>query len=696
MTTTPRLLAPFFALAFCVACAGSKEPAPEPTAGQASQPKPELGTFGVDLSTRKISVNPGDDFFSHANGAWLDTYQLKPDEKRYGAFIELSYRSEDQVKAIINELAAANPQPGTIEQKIGDFYASYMDTDTRNQLGIEPLKPGFARIDAIASKADLIAAFGKAGVEGTNSPIGMGIGIDDKNPSRYVLTLRQAGLGLPDRDYYLQDDEQLQKVRAAYQEHIAKMLKLSGVEEGAATESAAAILALETELAKHHWPRTELRDRNKTYNLFTLNQLTQDFPGFDWQSFLAAGDVTEPGEMIVATPSAFTPIVKVVNETPLDTWKMYLRYHYLAHNASYLSQELDDAHFAFVGPVLSGQQEQRALWKRAVNQVSSRWGGLGDAIGQVYVKRHFPPESKAMMVELVENLRAAFRERIQTLDWMGEATKVEALRKLEAFRPKIGYPDKWWDFSSLRIEKDDLFGNMERVRAFFHADEIARLTRPTDKDEWFMNPQTVNAYYNPPFNEIVFPAAILQPPFFDPHADPAVNYGAIGAVIGHEMGHGFDDQGSKYNADGVLQNWWTEEDRARFEERTKALVAQYNDYEALPNQRVNGELTQGENIGDLGGLSVAYHAYKLSLGGKEAPVVDGLTGDQRFFLSWAQVWRTKNREAFLLQRLKADPHSPEMFRVNGVVRNIDAWYRAFGVEPQHQLFLPPESRVAIW
>jgi putative endopeptidase len=384
-----------------------------------------------------------------------------------------------------------------------------------------------------------------------------------------------------------------------------------------------------------------------------------------------------------------------VNDTPIETWKEYLRYHLVSGNAEYLSQEIDDAHFAFHGRILKGQEEQRERWKRAVNTVGDL-RGLGEAIGQVYVKRHFPPDSKRQMRELVENLRAAFRERIGDLEWMGEETRKEALAKLEAFRPKIGYPDEWRDLSKIAITAGDLFANVQSVRAYFHAYDMARLARPTDKEEWFMTPQTVNAYYNPSFNEIVFPAAILQPPFFDPHADPAVNYGAIGAVIGHEMGHGFDDQGSKVDARGVQRNWWTDDDRRRFDARTRELVAQYDKYSPVPGEKINGEFTQGENIGDLGGLSIAYHAYKLSLKGREAPVIDGLTGDQRFFLSWAQVWRAKNRDEYMVMRLKSDPHSPEEFRVNGVVRNMDGWYAAFDIKPGQGMFLEPARRVSIW
>ncbi len=686
-------------IALLAACQGEKkqEEAGGAGADQAAAGKPELGDWGVDLSARDLSVKPGDDFFRHANGTWLKTYELKPDQTRYGSFNVLRDRSEERVKAIIEELAATPQKPGSIEQKIADYYASFMDVDRLNALGIAPLKEDLDAIAAIAAKRDLISAFARADLIGTESPIGAFVSIDRKDPNRYLLTIGQSGLGLPDRDYYLAEGERFEKIRAAYRAHIARMLHFAGYDDARAAAAADAIFKLETELAKVHWPRTELRNRDKTYNVTTLDGLERDYPGIDWRGlFTAAGvDLARLDKINVAPPSAVKGTLKLIDETPLAVWKDYLTFHAIAGNASYLSEEIDDANFAFYGKVLSGQQAQRDRWKRAVQLVGAR-DGLGEAIGQVYVARHFPPSSKAMMVELVENLRRAFRERITNLDWMGPETKKEALAKLAAFRPKIGYPDKWRSFDALEIRRDDLLGNVKRVRAFFHEDEVSRLGRPTDRDEWFMTPQTVNAYYNPQFNEIVFPAAILQPPFFDPHADTAVNYGGIGGVIGHEMGHGFDDQGSKSDAHGIERNWWTPEDRKRFEERTAALVAQYDSYEVLPGQHINGRLTLGENIGDLGGLSIALYAYHLATAGQEIPVLDGYTGDQRLFLGWAQVWKSKAREEFLLRQLRSDPHSPAEFRVNGVVRNIPAWYDAFAVQPGDRLYLPPEQRVQIW
>ncbi|GAK34165.1 endothelin-converting enzyme 1 [alpha proteobacterium Q-1] len=654
---------------------------------------PELGAWGVELDARDTATDPGDNFFHYANGTWLQNFEIPADKTSYGAFTVLRDRSEERVKTIIEDLADESFEPGSIEQKISDYYASYMDVDAVNASGIAPLQPLLDEISAIDSRDALITMFGRAGREGLDSPIGSGIGIDRVDPDRYMVNVSQSGLTLPDRDYYLADDERFKTVRTAYEGFIAQMLTFTGAND---PETAAKdILALETEIATHHWPRTELRNRDKTYNVYTLAKLEEEFPGMGWDGFFAAAGTPEIQELNVTTPSALTPLIKLIDETSLETWKAWLRFKAIQSHANLLSAEIDDANFEFFGKVLSGQQEQRPRWSRGVNLVGGR-GGLGEAIGQVYVERHFPEDSKTKMVELVENLREAYRRRIEAIDWMGEDTKKEAFAKLASFNPKIGYPDQWLDFSDLTIVPGDLFANSKAVSHFFYDDQIDRLDEKTDKSRWFMTPQTVNAYYNSSWNEIVFPAAILQPPFFDPNADPAVNYGGIGGVIGHEMGHGFDDQGSKSDANGIQRNWWTDEDRANFEARTKSLGAQYDGYEPIEGQFVNGSLTMGENIGDLGGLSVAYEAYKIATEGVDVPVIDGLTGDQRFFLGWAQVWRAKDREEAMLRRIKSDPHSPAEFRVNGVVRNMDAWYQAFDVQPDDALYLPPEERVSIW
>ena len=561
--------------------------------------------------------------------------------------------------------------------------------------GIAPLRPVLARIAAIDTKDKLVAAFGNAGIDGSNTPLSLYLGTDRKDPDSYQVGLGVGGLGLPDRDYYLNPDARFVKIREAYVAHIQRMLGFAGVAEADAKPRAEAILALETALAKPQWDRVKLRDRDKTYNVFTFAELQQKFPGYDWAAQLRAQEMPQPERLNISTPDVVQPVIDIVNATPLATWRDYLAFHAIDGNAGLLSTQIDEASFAFNGKVLNGQKAQREDWKRAVALVGAR-NSLGEALGELYVARYFKPEAKAAMDQLVENLRAALRSNIERIDWMGDATKTEAYRKLSTFRPKIGYPSKWKDYSSVSIRPDDLLGNAIALREFNRADQNRRIGQKTDREEWGMTPQTVNAYYNSAFNEIVFPAAILQPPFFDVNADPAVNYGGIGAVIGHEMGHGFDDQGSKSDADGIQRNWWTDEDRARFEQRTKALGAQYDAYCPLDGQCVNGGLTMGENIGDLGGLSMAYTAYQLSLDGKHAPVIDGLTGDQRFYLAWAQVWKGKYRDEALLNLIKTNPHSPVMYRANGPLRNLDAWYKAFDVKPGDAMYLPPEQRVRIW
>ena len=576
-----------------------------------------------------------------------------------------------------------------------DFYASYMDRAARDAAGIAPLKPMLARFAAIDGKPALVAAFANIGIDGSDAPLGLGVSTDRKDPDQYLVSLGLGGLGLPDRDYYLNQDARFARIREAYLAHIQRMLGFAGVSGTDAKARAEAILALETALAKPQWDRVKLRDRDKTYNVVSFAELKARYPGYDWDAQLRGQGMPVPERLNIPTPDAVQPVIDVINATPLATWRDYLAFHAIDGNAGFLSREIDDASFAFNGKVLGGQKAQRDDWERAVQLVGGR-GGVGDALGELYVARYFTPEAKTAMDQLVENLRAALRQNIEQLDWMGADTKAEAYRKLASFRPKIGYPSKWRDYGSVAVSPGDLFGNVVAVRAYNRADQNRRIGQKTDREEWGMTPQTVNAYYNATFNEIVFPAAILQPPFFDINADPAVNYGAIGAVIGHEMGHGFDDQGSKSDADGIQRNWWTDEDRARFEQVTKALGAQYDAYCALEGLCVNGGLTMGENIGDLGGVSMAYKAYQLSLGGKPAPVIDGLTGDQRFYLAWAQVWKSKYRDEALLRMLKTDPHSPGMYRANGPLRNLDGWYKAFEVKQGDAMYLAPEKRVQIW
>ena len=671
-------------------------PVPGLSAGEGAAPEsaiPELGSFGIDLSHRDLDERPGDDFFRYANGKWLDSFELPPSRSNYGSFTVLSDRSDQRVRSIIDDLAVAEPAPGTIEQKISDYYRSYMDVETLNGLGLDPLQQGLAILRDIDTVEELIVGFGRARIDNTSSVFGFHVGADRADPDRHQLNLSIGGLGLPDRDYYLEDTEEFLAVREEYVAHISRLLDFAGIEDSAA--KAEAILALETQVAEHIWPRARRRNRDLTYNPMNYDEFRAEYPGLDWDRYFAAAGIIGLAELNVSYPSAMAPVIGLVNTLPVADWRSYMTYHLIVGSAGVLSEQLDREVFHFYSTVLNGVPEQRERWERGVMRVGSM-AGLGEALGQIYVTRHFPESAKQQMVELVENLRKALRQSIEQNQWMGENTRAEAFRKLAAFRPKIAYPDQWKDFSALEIRRDDLFGNARRVREFNYADEIGRLGRPTDRDEWGMTPQTVNAYYNASFNEIVFPAGILQPPFFDPAADMAVNYGGIGAVIGHEMGHGFDDQGSKSDWAGVQRNWWTDEDRERFEQQASALAEQYGRFQPVPGYFIDGHFTLGENIGDVGGLSLAYRAYRMALGDQEAPVIDGFTGDQRFFLSWAQIWQRKYRQDTLIQRLTTDPHSPSEFRVNGVVRNFDEWYDAFDVRSEDKLFLPPEQRIRIW
>ncbi|MFC3033045.1 M13 family metallopeptidase [Pseudoalteromonas fenneropenaei] len=652
--------------------------------------KAELGSFGVDLTARNEAVKPGDDFFMYASGTWYDNYQMPADKTRYGAFSALADRSEEQVKAIIDDLASRQDLTGE-EKLVADFYAAYMDTETLNKLGTKPLEPLLQEINAIANTDDLTKVFGQAWLTGVKAPLGGGMWFNRLDPNQYEMSMGAGGLGLPDRSYYLESAERFVKTREAYVAHIADMLKFAGIEDGKAR--AEAILALETKIAEGHWPREKRRDRDLTLNQIKRTELAAAYPGFNWDLYFAQTGYQVP-QLNMSQPEPIKAMIALINQEDLAVWKDYLTYHALSGNADLLSEEIFNTNFAFYGKELSGQQEPRPRWKRAINQMSDT-DSLGFAIGKVYVKRHFPESSKHQMSELVENLRTALGERIDGLDWMGAETKVNAKAKLAAFTPKIGYPDVWQSFDGLTISNNDLMGNIRNVRQFFQADSVAKELEKTDRNRWGMTPQQVNAYYNSSFNEIVFPAAILQPPFFDPNADAAVNYGGIGAVIGHEMGHGFDDQGSKSDANGIQRNWWTDADRAAFEAKADQLAEQYSKYEPIPGNFVNGRNSLGENIGDVGGLAMAYHAYKLSLNGKEAPIIDGLTGDQRFFLAWAQVWKEKRTEQSMLNQLRAGTHAPGQFRALAP-RNHDAWYKAFDVKPGDKLYLPEDQRVRIW
>tara|TARA_R110002073_G_scaffold234063_3_gene395374 strand:- start:11228 stop:13282 length:2055 start_codon:yes stop_codon:yes gene_type:complete len=646
---------------------------------------------GVLTANMDTGVKPGDDFFEYVNGTWLKNYVIPEDKASYGTFYKLYEQSQDAVKEIIDTSAAGPQEAGSNEQKVGGLYNSYMNMEQRNATGTAPLMAVFADVDALSDDKALFAYFATSIRAGFGAPFNFYIDGDAKDPTKYAMYTSQSGLGLPDREYYLKEDDESADIRSKYVAHIEKMLALAGVENAA--ENAAEIMALETKIATAHWKKEDNRDTVKTYNVRDRAGLKAMMPDFDWDGYFTTFGTADLESMVIAQPSYFEALNGIVTETPLDVWKTYFKWRALTSMATYLNEDLDKQNFDFYSKTLSGVPKQRPQWKRAVSTVN---GHLGEVIGKVYVTKHFKPEAKGRMLELVGNLTQAYENSIKKLDWMGEETKVKALEKLSKFTPKIGYPDIWKDYSKLDIKGDDLFGNIIRSNSVVHDREIAKLGGPIQRHLWFMNPQTVNAYYNPSMNEIVFPAAILQPPFFGMSTDDAVNYGAIGGVIGHEIGHGFDDQGSTYDGDGALKDWWTEADKTEFKKRTSALVEQYNGFKVFDDLNVNGEFTLGENIGDLGGLSIAIKAYHLSLNGKPAPVIDGLTAEQRIFIGWAQAFMGKMREKTARQQIATDPHSPARFRVNGVVRNIPEFYDAFGVKPGDKLYLPPEDRVKIW
>ena len=703
MSSAPKFL--FATLSSILLSCGAEETPPNPSSSdsgtaanavsQASSApaSPELGTFGIDLSHQDTNTRPGDDFFRYANGLWLDTYELPADRSNYGSFAVLSDRSDHRVRTIINDLTAIEPSTGSMEQKISDYYLSFMNTEILNELGISPLLPGLAALAEIDTREELIAAFGRSQIDNTASPFGFYVDADRSDPDRHQLVLSVGGLGLPDRDYYLLDTEKFVNAREEYVAHIARILDFAGIEDS--TAKAQGILELESQIAEHTWPRAQRRNRDLTYNPMSFDEFLNTYAGLDWTAYFSAAGIQNLEGLNVTYPSAMSPIIDLVNNLAVDEWKNYMTYRFIVDSASTLSEEINEESFHFYSTVLNGVPEQRQRWERGVARVGSL-NSLGEALGQVYVERHFPEAAKQQMEALVENLRTALAQSIEEIDWMGAATKAAGNKKLQSFRPKIAYPDEWRDLSSIEITRDGLFANAQNVREFNYADEIGRLGQATNREEWGMTPQTVNAYYNSSFNEIVFPAGILQPPFFDPAAELAVNYGGIAAVIGHEMGHGFDDQGSKSDALGVQRNWWTDADRANFEVLTTALAAQYSRFEPVPGYFIDGDFTLGENIGDVGGLSLAYRAYHMALAGEETPLIDGFTGDQRFFLSWAQVWQRKYREDALIQRLTTDPHSPAEFRVNGVVRNFNEWYEAFDVQADDALYLPAAERIRIW
>ncbi|WP_407673485.1 M13 family metallopeptidase [Paludisphaera rhizosphaerae] len=646
---------------------------------------------GVDKSGLDKAVRPQDDFFRYINGSWIQKTEIPPDKSRWGTFDKLIDESDAAIRTIVEESQRTDAPAGSEARKVGDLYKSFMDEARVEALGVKPIADDLAKVDVLTDKAGLVALLGTLQREGAGGLFGAGVSVDAKKSDQYVTYMGQGGISLPDESYYR--DPKYQEVRDKFIAHVAAMFKLAGVSDAEA--QAARVLELETKIAKHHWDRVKRRDRSLTYNKKSFAELETLAPAVDWKTWFANLGAPNLEEVVIAEPDFLSAASTLITEVPIEDWKTWLRWHLIHDAAPVLSKPFVDENFAFFRKALSGTPEQEPRWKRGVGVVS---GAMGEAVGRLYVERHFPPAAKTRMKELVDNLIAAYREDISKLDWMSPETRAKALDKLAKFTPKIGYPDKWRDYSKLETKPDDLLGNIRRAAAFENDRDFSKLGKPIDRTEWGMTPHTVNAYYNSSLNEIVFPAAILQPPFFDLAADDAVNYGAIGAVIGHEIGHGFDDQGSKSDGDGNMVNWWTDADRKEFDARSQKLIEQYNGFEPaqLPGQKVNGALTIGENIGDLGGLTIAYQAYKMSLNGKEAPVIDGLTGDQRFFIGWAQAWRGKIRDAELSRRLTVDPHSPAEFRCNGVLRNLPAFYSAFDVKEGDKLWLPPQDRVRIW
>ena len=669
-------------LSFAAASHAAEAPVVAPAA-------PSYAPWGFDASGAEMSVKPGDNFFTYANGTWMKRTEIPADKTSYGAFDTLADLSEARVHAIAQDAAAKHGSTATTEGKVGAAWTAFMDEGRVNALGAAPLKRDLERIRAAHDRTELAAIMGTAPKSFMSSIIDLDLEPDAKDPTKYTVYIGQSGLGLPDRDYYL--TAQFAEKKKAYQAYVAKMLALAGWGEPDAR--AAEVVAFETKIAEVSWAREEERDPVKIYNPTTVSDLERNVSGFAWAPFMANADLGSVRTVIATTNTSIPKIVAIYDATPMDTLKAWQAFHVVDSASPYLASDFVNARFDFRNKTLSGQPVITPRWKRGVRNVN---GELGEAVGSVYVARYFPPESKAKMDALISDLKAAFHDHIEHLDWMSPATKEEALRKLANYDVQIGYPKKFRDYSALEIRSDDLYGNVARSQAFEWAYKANRLAEPVDKDEWDMSPQTVNAYNNPFFNEVVFPAAILQPPFFNPKADPAINYGAIGGVIGHEMTHGFDDEGRKFDDKGRLRDWWTAADAERFEVKAKALGAQYSAVESLPGAHIKGDLTMGENIADMGGLTLGLAAYHASLHGAPAPVIDGFTGDQRVFLGWAQVWREKLRDDALRQQIASNEHSPPEARVNEVMRNIDGWYAAFGIKPGDKLYVAPENRVHIW
>lgn len=648
-------------------------------------------TYGLEIASFDSDIHPGNDLFRHVNGPWLREAVIKPDRATAGGFVTLHEEAEEKVRTIIEQCATA---PLDDEQKkIGDLFTSYMDVERVNQLGAKPIASDLELIDGVSDLESFVLALGQLERSAIASFLGFYIAPDRGNPGRYVTHIVQSGIGLPDESYFR--EESFAEIRTAYKKHIQTIFELAALDDAA--ERAERVFALETEIASYHWDRVQSRDAQKTYNLLTLDELSALTPAFDWRAWAGQARIGDQviAEAVVSQPSFLEGVNELLTMDKLESWKDWLRWQLIHGSAPYLSDEFVQANFDFYGHTLQGTDELRPRWKRGVSFVE---GSMGEAVGKVYVQTEYPPVAAERMQTLIENLLAAYRESITELPWMSAETKERALEKLAAFRPKIGHPQEFKDYSALQTDPGELLKNARAAQSVAMDRELAKIGAPLDLDEWYMTPQTVNAYYNPTMNEIVFPAAILQHPFFDSRADDAVNYGAIGAVIGHEIGHGFDDQGSQYDGTGAMVNWWTDTDREAFNELTAKLIEQYDELspEGAEGQTVNGSLTIGENIGDLGGLGIAYKAFKLAQGDSPVEPIDGLTGDQRFFLSWAQAWQSKARPAETIRRLTVDPHSPPEFRCNQVVRNLDAFYDAFEVSEEHDLWLDPAERVVIW
>jgi putative endopeptidase len=648
----------------------------------------------IDTANMELNVHPGDDFYTYASGKWVKNNPVPAKETRWGSFNQLRDFNINAVKQVLEKaIANKNAAPGSIEKRVADFYLAGMDSVTIEKRGSEPILPHLARIDQIANRDQVISAINFQRVNGYGAALfGFFVGQDRKNVEHIIPQLSQGGTSLPDRDYYLKAEGRNKGIQEAYKKYITTLFTLVGTPANDAAQIAETIFSLEKKLAEAQMSRVEMRDPYKTYNKFAVADFSKSTPGLNWSTILLELKVKGEDSILVNNPAFFRTVDSLLSAISINEWKTYLKWNVLKSAAPYLSKAFVDANFLY-NQVLSGQKVQTPRWQRISSQTDN---SIGDLLGQLYVKEYFKPEAKARMIELVANLRKAFAVRIQNLDWMSEATKEKALAKLAAFRPKIGYPDKWKNYEGLEISSDKYYENMVNVGVFNYNFMISQLGKPVDRDRWGMTPPTVNAYYNATLNEIVFPAGILQFPFFDPTADDAVNYGGIGAVIGHEMSHGFDDNGSKYDADGTLRNWWTEEDRTKFEEKTKALGKQFDGYTVLDTLHVNSKLTMGENIGDLGGLNVAYEAFKMTQQGKSKKKIDGFTPDQRFFLAWAQVWHSNSLPQTTAQMILTDSHSPEQYRTIGAPVNMDAWYKAFDVKPEHKLYKKPEDRIVIW